>query len=101
MAKMPELVELHENAKDEGLVVIGINFDEDADKAREAIADKGLAWPQVHAKTAAKGRDDLWGRMAGISTLPRVLFVDREGILRADVYPHDLKGEAEKLLEAR
>ncbi len=100
MAKMPELVKLQEKL-DDSLVVLGINFDEDIDTARQAIEKHGLSWRHVHAGTAAAGHPELWERVAGITALPRVLVVDRRGVLRADVYPHDLEAVVRPLpLEA-
>ena len=98
MAKMPELVKLHKKLEEQGLVVIGVNFDENIDKAKKLITDKELAWPQVHALSAAKGRDDLWERIAGISGLPRVLLIDRAGVLHGDIYPSDLEQHVTSLL---
>ncbi len=96
MAKMPELVELRAKLGDR-LVVLGINFDDDVEVARAAIAEHGLNWPQVHAPTAAAG-GEFWERVTGIRGLPRVFIVDGAGVLRADVYPHDLAAAVEPFL---
>jgi len=99
MAKMPALREMHEKYADDGLVIIGINFDNDAEKAEAVIQEQGLAWTHVHASTAAKGLDDLWERAAGITSLPRLFLIDREGVLRDDFYPHDLEDHIKPLIE--
>jgi len=97
MAVLPELVELQKKLGD-SLVILGINFDEDVDTAKQAIDKHGLSWRHVHAKTSAAGHSELWERVAGIAALPRVLVVDRRGVLRADVYPHDLEAVVRPLL---
>jgi thiol-disulfide isomerase/thioredoxin len=97
MAKMPELKKAHETFRDEGLVIIGVNFDDDRSKARAAIEQGDFHWHHVHAGDAARGIDDLWERATGISTIPRLILIDREGVVIDDFYPHDL---AERIEEA-
>lgn len=96
---MPELVKLGRELKDGGLTIVGINFDHDLDKARAAIAKHALPWPQVFAGEAAKGDADLWRDVSGIDGLPRILLIDREGVLRADTRPHELRQRVLELLD--
>ena len=96
---MPELVQLHQKLEAEGVVVVGINFDDEVETVHAAIDEHGLSWVQVHAATAARGRDDLWEAISGISGLPRLLLVDREGVLRDDFYPNDLLDHVQAHLE--
>jgi thiol-disulfide isomerase/thioredoxin len=90
MAKMPKLRKVHEKYGDD-LVIIGIDMDEDLAKAKAAIESEKLIWPQVHAHSAAAGDDDLWEHITGITAIPRMFLIDREGILRLDFYPWDLE----------
>ena len=99
MGKMPELVELQRKYADQGFEVVGINFDDDEAVANKAIDDTGQAWAQVHARTAAKGKSDYWSDVSGIEGLPRVMILDRKGILRTDAAPHDLEKMILALLE--
>jgi RNA polymerase sigma factor (sigma-70 family) len=83
MALLPEIKGLYEKWHQDGLEVIGINFDHGADKAKKACARFGLPWPQVLVPDDETTRQ-LWQEAGGIGVLPRVLLIDREGILRAD-----------------
>jgi hypothetical protein len=92
MEKMPRLRAAEEALRDKGLVVIGINFDEDLGQARRAVEDQDLAWPQVHAASVAEGYDgDLWQDLTGIENLPRLFLIDRDGVLVDDFYPFDVE----------
>ncbi len=99
MAKMPELAELHEKYESQGLVIIGINFDDAEDVARKAIDENALPWQNVHAPGAAKNDDTLWEQASGISTLPRLLLIDRDGTLIDDFYPHNLAERIAKVMQ--
>jgi thiol-disulfide isomerase/thioredoxin len=100
MQKMPHLKELYARWHDRGLEVIGVNFDGDEAKARRASETLGLAWPQV----AVSGKEEiqgLWEVASGIDTLPRLLILDREGVLRFDCGPAELENRLAALLEVR
>lgn len=90
MAKMPQLKEVYAKLHSRGLEVIGINFDDDLAKAEAAIEELGIPWVEVHASSSAAGHDELWEQMAGITTLPRLFLIDRDGVLVDDFYPFDL-----------
>jgi RNA polymerase sigma factor (sigma-70 family) len=83
MALLPEIKELYEKCHKDGLEVVGFNFDEEAEKVKRTCKVLGLAWPQVLVPKDEEARQ-LWQEAAGIGGLPRVLVIDREGILRAD-----------------
>jgi hypothetical protein len=98
MAKMPQLKELYEQHRKDGLEIIGVCLDHGADKARQTIQTKGLHWPQLFVPDEEKTRD-LWGEATGIEGLPRLLLLDRSGVLRADCGPAELKDQMAKLLK--
>jgi thiol-disulfide isomerase/thioredoxin len=97
MAKMPDLKKLAADYPDD-LVVIGVTMDEDVDKARETIAEQDLDWQHVSSYEAANGHDDLWNEITGIGNIPRILVLDRDGVLRMDIYPFDLHEQLQPLL---
>lgn len=99
MSKMPELKKIHETYKDSGLVIVGVNFDTDFDKARTAIDDGDLAWPHVSAEGVAQGIDDLLERSAGIPMLPRLILIGRDGVVIDDLYPYNLADRIEGVME--
>jgi len=65
--------------------------------AKGAIAKQALAWPNVPGPEDNTHRE-LWGEAAGTFSIPRLLLIDRNGILRADALPDKLDREIEKLM---
>ncbi len=99
MAKMPELKRVHQEYRDKGFVVIGVNFDQDIDTAQQAVEEKNLNWRHVHGESTARGIDDLWERATGITSIPRLFLIDGAGTLRDDFYPHELQEKVAALIE--
>jgi thiol-disulfide isomerase/thioredoxin len=97
MAKMPRLKELYEKHHKEGLEIVGVCFDQDAQKARKAVKGLGLGWAQVLVPAAEKARE-LWTEASGMESLPRLLLIDRDGVLRADCGPDELPGQIPRLI---
>ena len=98
MEMMPKLKALYERHHAEGLEVLGICFDHDAKKAREALGRLGLTWSQVLVPNDEASRA-LWHDGADISSLPRILVLDRRGRLQADCSPQELEVEVAKGLK--
>lgn len=97
MRALPEVKTLYDKWHEQGLEVIGINFD-DADETCLAACERlALLWPQVRVDEHQERRN-IWQRAAGISALPRILVVNRDGTLHADVRPEALAAELERLL---
>lgn len=61
---------------DEGLVVVGALFKDDAEPARAFVEEQGATWPTVSDPDRGIGR--AWKVLAP----PQTFFVDREGIIR-------------------
>jgi thiol-disulfide isomerase/thioredoxin len=97
MAKMPELKKLYERRHKDGFEIIGINHDQDLKIVRKACKEKALTWPHVQAPTEEKA-SELWSQSAHIGSLPRLLLIDREGVLRADCGMFELEHQVERLL---
>jgi len=88
---------LHKRWHAAGLEVIGINLDAKAETGAKVCKSLALTYPQ--AWVPREGRD-LWEAASGIRGVPRVLLIDRDGILRADG-PANLEEQVAKLLAAR
>lgn len=97
MAKMPKLRETYHRLHEQGFEVVGLNHDWKPNVARRTIAGQELPWPNVLAPTDPTQRG-LWLTASGTGPLPRLLLIDRNGILRAEVSPPDLEAEIEKLM---
>ena len=100
MAKMPRLKETYEKLHGRGFEIVGLSHDYTLEQARRVIADQKLSWPNVVAPIDNEQRH-AWFEATGTGSLPRLLLLDRKGILRAEVSPHNLDAEIEKLMNHR
>jgi RNA polymerase sigma factor (sigma-70 family) len=98
LALVPELKRCYEKGHKDGLEIIGVCLD-DAETARKVSKSHGMTWPQVMAPPATNEAGELWRTAMGLQGIPRVLVIDREGILRAD-NPAKVEEEIARLLEA-
>ncbi len=97
MQKMPALKKLYEKYHGQGLEIVGVCFDQDATKGKKAVERLGLDWPQVMVPAEGKARE-LWATATGIDSIPRLLLIDRGGVLRADCTPGELESRIAKLI---
>jgi hypothetical protein len=100
MALMPELKRCHERWHRDGLEIVGISLDEDEDSFRRVVKSEGLIWTQVLVPTEQQTRQ-LWADASGITGIPRVLVVDREGVLRFDTAGNLEENIARLIAESR
>jgi RNA polymerase sigma factor (sigma-70 family) len=96
MRLQPELSTLYQKRRHDGLEVIGVNFDSQVETMAQACQRLSLPWPQVMVPLDEKKRR-LWEKAGGIQAIPRLLVIDRDGVLRADG-PTDLGQQVTKLL---
>jgi thiol-disulfide isomerase/thioredoxin len=83
MALVPELKRLYKQWHKDGLEIIGVSLDQHLENVRNASKEHGMSWPQVLVPVERKARQ-LWQEAAGIESIPRVLVIDRAGVLRFD-----------------
>jgi thiol-disulfide isomerase/thioredoxin len=81
-AQMPAVKKVYEKWHPKGLEVLGVSSDEDVKSAENAYERLEIHWPLVVVPSDTEVRV-LWRRAARITTIPRYLLIDREGILRA------------------
>ena len=98
MAKMPRLKAIYERRHGDGFEVIGVNFDQTRDRARELVKTVGLPWREVYVPND-EGTRELWADGPGISGLPRLFLIDRAGILRWEGGPGELEERINSLLK--
>jgi thiol-disulfide isomerase/thioredoxin len=82
MKQVPAVKKLYEKWHAKGLEVLGVSFDEDVKSAETAYERLEIHWPLVVVPSDTEVRV-LWRRAARISSIPRYLLIDRQGILRA------------------
>jgi thiol-disulfide isomerase/thioredoxin len=90
---IPELKELYGQYHTNGFEIVGINFDDDTNKAAGFIQSQGLAWPQYFG-----GRDNKFGHDYALNTLPAEWLVDRKGIVQDIHGTMDLDAKVAKLM---
>jgi RNA polymerase sigma factor (sigma-70 family) len=81
---MPEVKKVYEKWHDKGLEVIGLSLDKDPEAAAAAAKKYEPSWPLVVVPPGEEARE-LWTQAARIESIPRLLVVDRKGVLRADL----------------
>ncbi len=76
-AEMPEIEAVHQEYKDKGVVVLGVDISEPESTVRQYIQQGGFSWTIVLDGTGEVARD------YQIAAIPASFFLDREGIIRA------------------
>ena len=94
---LPQLEALYQKWHKDGLEIIGISLDSKAETAQKICQSLKLTYPQVWVPSDKKTRE-LWEQAMGGGGVPRVLLIDREGILRADGHDN-LEEQIGKLLQ--
>ena len=89
MAKLPLLKEVYEQYHARGLEIVAISLDRDVADAVRVYAERDIEWPLVFVPTDERTRD-LWRRATDTYGIPRVLLIDREGVMRGDLHGTDL-----------
>jgi thiol-disulfide isomerase/thioredoxin len=100
MAKMPKLKGMYHRLHSRGFEIVGLNHDHTLADAERAIAKQALPWPNIPGP-ADDGHRELWGKTTGTLALPRLLLIDRDGILRAEVSADELEADIAKLISKR
>jgi RNA polymerase sigma factor (sigma-70 family) len=73
----------------DGLEIVTVSFEQ----------DQASAWPVVVVPTEER-KKELWEEVMGFNGLPRLLLLDRSGVLRADYCePFELEDQIDKLLK--
>ncbi|MDO8673597.1 MAG: TlpA disulfide reductase family protein [Dehalococcoidia bacterium] len=76
VGEMPDIEATYRENQSRGLVILGVNLDEDPNVARRFLQLRGITFPSV-ADT-----DQIAVYLYRVSPIPETFFIDREGILR-------------------
>ena len=95
VALSPVIKKLYDRFHTNGLDVVGINFDDNTNRAQRFISEEGLAWPQYFG---GRGPDNKFGREYSINAIPAVWLADRKGIVRDIHGTTDLEAKVAKLM---
>jgi hypothetical protein len=88
VAFLPQLEALYQKWQQAGLEIVGINFDAKRETAQKRTKSLGLTFPQVWVADDDNTRL-LWREASGIGSMPRLFFIDSEGLLRAERQSHE------------
>ncbi len=94
IAEMPNMLAAYEKYHEKGFEVVGISLDEERGEVEKFVADKKLPWPILFA---GKGWQDPVAQFYGISGIPQLVLIGRDG----NVITTDVRGEklGERLAE--
>ena len=95
IAEIPYLKNAYEKYQDRGFVILGMDNDEDIEKARALIAEKGITWPQA---TTPSIKDLLEFRLR-IKAFPSNVLLDPQGRVISLGLKDHLPLKQEKLLQ--
>jgi thiol-disulfide isomerase/thioredoxin len=94
IAELPNVLEQYEKYHDRGFEVIGISLDEDREALVDFIKEREIPWPILFEEPQGSGWNHPMATKYGISGIPTVILVGRDG----RVVSMDVRGE--KLGEA-
>lgn len=97
MAKMPKLKDTYQKLNHRGFEIIGLNHDHSLAVAKRTIAEQDLPWTNVLAPVEKEQRE-FWMTATGTESLPRLLLIDRDGILIAETSITELEADIDRLL---
>ncbi len=86
-AENPNVVRIYNKYKSKGLEIIGISFDQKAEKWQKAVENDGLTWKHV---SNLKGWQEPLGKPFGVRSIPTTYLLDENGVIIAK----NLRGQA-------
>jgi thiol-disulfide isomerase/thioredoxin len=94
IAEMPNMLAAYEKYHDKGFEIVGISLDEERGDVKQFVAENKLPWPTLFA---GKGWKDPVAQFYGISGIPQLVLIGRDG----NVITTDVRGEklGERLAE--
>ena len=84
---MPEIVKAYDAHAGSGLVVVGVDLQENSDAVRSFASDFGMKFPIVTDRTGGVG--DAWHIGGPIQGIPSSYFIDATGVVRAPLLRPD------------
>jgi thiol-disulfide isomerase/thioredoxin len=95
VAELPKVKAAYEQLHSRGFEIVGISFDKDREKLESFVEKEDMPWVQYFD---GKGWDNDFGRQYGITSIPTMWLVDKQGNL-VDMSARDnLVAKVEKLL---
>jgi peroxiredoxin len=92
---LPKVKAAYERLHSQGFEIVGISFDKDQGKLESFVDKENMPWPQYFD---GKGWDNDFGREYGITSIPAMWLVDKQGNLVDMSARNNLTAKVEKLL---
>ena len=80
---MPVLDEVYRAHREKGLKVVGVSTDHGRDEVSEFLKDNGVSFPVLWLDPESEA-GSATDKAYGITAIPRTIFIDKDGIVRAD-----------------
>ncbi|MCU0770479.1 MAG: TlpA family protein disulfide reductase [Verrucomicrobia bacterium] len=95
VAELPKVKAAYERLHPQGFEIVGISFDKDRERLESFVEKQDMTWPQYFD---GKGWENDLGRQYGITSIPAMWLVDKQGNL-VDMSARDrLEDKVQKLL---
>lgn len=82
--EMPEIVRAYDARRDEGLVVVGVNLQENTGQVRSFAEEFGMEFPVVIDRTGQVA--EAWRIGGPIQGIPSTYFLDADGVVRKRIF---------------
>jgi len=79
IAEIPNVMEQYEKYHDKGFEVVGISLDEDREALATFVSEKKVPWPILYEKPEGEGWQHPLATYYGISGIPTVILIGRDG----------------------
>jgi thiol-disulfide isomerase/thioredoxin len=95
MRGLPEVKAAYEKLHDKGFEIVGISYDDKKEALQRVISAENVPWPQSFDEVNGGKK---FAEEFGVTTLPNMWLVDKQGLLRDLRGTRDLSAKVEKLL---
>lgn len=95
VAELPNVLRAYHKLHDQGFEIIGISFDQSKVKLERFVKREKMPWPQYFD---GQGWGNMFGREYGISSIPAMWLIDKNGVLRDNNARANLEQKVQGLL---
>lgn len=91
--KLPKLQEIYDRWHGKGLDVLCLSFDMNEEASKAVFKSHKIPWPMVFVPSDKEVRQ-LWTEAVRVPPIPRILVIDRQGVLHSDIssFPRNAQG---------
>jgi len=90
--ELPHVQELHTEYADKGLQILAVSVDATVEEAKKAVEEDKLTFPVLWADPSGAEVQKI-SEAYGVSAIPRLLLIDADGVVRADLTGYHEKAQ--------